>query len=77
MKCVKEGMLCVILVKKNYKYNFILFCMTCYNVNELFKGKKDEGLPQMDCGVDSSASHFWRVWLLIEHRLLAEAEHVN
>ena len=32
------------------------FCLTqtCYNVHELlFKGK-DEGVPQMDCGVDSS-----------------------
>ena len=32
------------------------FCLTqtCYDVHELsFKGK-DEGLPQMDCGVNSS-----------------------
>ena len=32
------------------------FCLTqiCYDIHELlFKGE-DEGLPQMDCGVDSS-----------------------
>ena len=35
------------------------FCLTqtCYDVHELlFKGE-DEGLPQMDCGVDSSGTY--------------------
>ena len=35
------------------------FCLTqtCYNFHELlFKGK-DEGVPQMDCGVDSSVMY--------------------
>ena len=35
------------------------FCLTqtCYNVHELlFKGE-DEGVPQMDCGVDPSGMY--------------------
>ena len=35
------------------------FCLTqtCYNVYELlFKGR-DEGVPEMDCGVDSSGMY--------------------
>ena len=48
------GMFCVILVGKECNLKLFALTQTCYNVHELlFKGR-DEGLPQMDCGVDSS-----------------------
>ena len=55
--CVKVGRFCVILVGKECNLKLFALTQTCYNVHELlFKGE-DEGVPQMDCRVDSSGMY--------------------
>ena len=61
------------------KFRLETFCLTqtCYDVDELlFKGE-DEGLPQMDCEVNSGmyrAQVPLGVWFSIECRLLANCD---